>query len=301
MTIRGSGPAARRDLRCRPVLHLHAEDPGGAPDDRPEVLVGVEVEPVDRPEPVAERPADPPGARGCAHDRERTQREAEAPRARPLADHHVEGEVLHRGIEDLLHRPVEAVDLVDEEDVPVVERRQDRREVPCPLDGRAGRIPDIDAEFPRDDRRERGLAEAWRPVEEDVIRRLPALPGGLEQHGEPCLHLALAEILAQAVRSQGALRTLLDVVEKVRGDETRSFRHAAQNSMNMGYSYRCSTLLRAAASRAARVHRRPARRSREPRAGSRAGPPCRSPGRPHPAAAPVSRPVHRPRARASGS
>ena len=46
-----------------------------------------------------------------------------------LADDDVELEVLHRGIEDLLDGPTEAVDLVDEEHVALVELREDRREV----------------------------------------------------------------------------------------------------------------------------------------------------------------------------
>ena len=58
---------------------------------------------------------------------------------RPLADHHVEREVLHGRIEDLLDRVVEAVDLVDEQDVPLVEVGQDRGEVA----GRSTAGPDV--------------------------------------------------------------------------------------------------------------------------------------------------------------
>ena len=56
---------------------------------------------------------------------------------RALADHHVERVVLHRRVEDLLDRPVQAVDLVDEQDVALVEGGEDRGEVPGPLDRRA--------------------------------------------------------------------------------------------------------------------------------------------------------------------
>ena len=132
----------------------------------------VEVEPVRRPEPVAQRRRDPPGARRRADDRERLEAQPQAPRRRALADHHVEREVLHRRVEDLLDRAVEAVDLVDEQDVALLEAGEDRGEVARPLDRRAGRVADVHAELAGDDRRERRLAEAGRAVEEDVVRRL---------------------------------------------------------------------------------------------------------------------------------
>ena len=62
-------------------LDVHAEDPGRAPDDLRELFATVVVEPVDRPEPVAQRRAQPPGARRGADDREGLQGQAQAPRA----------------------------------------------------------------------------------------------------------------------------------------------------------------------------------------------------------------------------
>ena len=50
-----------------------------------------------------------------------------------LADHEIELKVFHRRIEHLLDRPREAVDLVDEQHVAVLEVRQDRGEIACAL------------------------------------------------------------------------------------------------------------------------------------------------------------------------
>ena len=72
------GPAPGRDGDGRLVGDLDPEDPGRAADDRPEVLLSVEVEAVDGPEPVAERPADPAGPRRRPDDRERPQRRGAA-------------------------------------------------------------------------------------------------------------------------------------------------------------------------------------------------------------------------------
>ena len=135
---------SRADVR----VDLDAQDPGRAPDDGRELVLAVEVEAVGHPEAVPERAADPARPRRGADDGERLEAQAQAPRAGPLADHHVEREVLHRRVEDLLHGAVEAVDLVDEQDVPLVEGREDGGEVPGPLDRRAARVADVDARAP---------------------------------------------------------------------------------------------------------------------------------------------------------
>ncbi len=181
----------------------------------------VEVEPVGRPEPVAQRAADPARAGRRADDRERLEAEPERPRGWTLADHHVEGVVLHRRVEDLLDRPVEAVDLVDEQDVALLERGQDRGQVAGPLDGGPRRVLDVDAELAGDDRRQRRLAEPGRPVEEDVVGGLSPAPGRLEQHREVRLDLALADVLVERARSQGALDDEVTVVLEVRREDAR--------------------------------------------------------------------------------
>ena len=122
----------------------------------------VVVEPERQAEAVAQRRRQQPGARRRADQRERRQVERERARRRPLADDDVEPEVLERRIEDLLDRAVEAVDLVDEEDVAGLERRQDRGDVALALERRPGDLADADAELSADDLRERRLAEPGR-------------------------------------------------------------------------------------------------------------------------------------------
>ena len=59
-------------------------------------------------------------------------------RAGAAADHEVEAVVLERGVEDLLDLRVEAVDLVDEEDLAVLERGEEGGEVAGALDDGPG-------------------------------------------------------------------------------------------------------------------------------------------------------------------
>ena len=106
-----------------------------------------------------------------------------------LADDDVQAEVLERRIEDLLDRAVDAVDLVDEEDVLRVEPREDRRHVALPLERRPCDRADPDVELLPDDRRERRLPEARWADEENMVERVSASLGSLEGDLELLLRL----------------------------------------------------------------------------------------------------------------
>ena len=139
----------------------------------------VEVEPEREPEAVAQRRRQQARARRRADQRERRQVERERARGRPLADDDVEPEVLERRIEDLLDGAVQAVDLVDEQHVARLERREDRGDVALALERGAGDLADADAELVAHDLRERGLAEARaarRAGRGRAPRRAPSRP-----------------------------------------------------------------------------------------------------------------------------
>ena len=141
--------------------------------------------------------------------------EPQRPRRRSLADQDVERVVLHRGVEDLLDRPVQPVDLVDEQHVVLVERGEDRRQIAGPLDGRAARVADVDPELAGDDRGQGRLAEAGRPVEQDVVGRLSPPPRRLEEDRQVGLDLALADVFVEAARSERPFDRPVGVVQQV--------------------------------------------------------------------------------------
>ena len=217
----GRAPAAPGDRPDGRVVDADGEDDRRALDDRGELLVRVEIEPVGGAEPVAQRAADPARPRRGADHRERLEAEAERPGRRALADHDVERVVLHRRVEDLLDRAVEPMDLVDEQDVALLERGQDRGQVAGALDGRARRVFDVDAQLARDDRGQGRLAQAGRPVQEDVVGGLSPAPCRLEQDRQVRLDLALADVFVERARPEGALDDEVTVVLEVRREDAR--------------------------------------------------------------------------------
>ena len=129
-------------------------------------------------------------------------------RRRPLADDEVELVVLHGRIEDLLDRRVEAVDLVDEEDVAVLEVGEQRGEIAGLGDDGPGGGAEAHAQLARHDLRQRGLAEARRAREQHVVERVAARLGRLDEHLEVGARLLLADELAQQLRPQRLLRVV---------------------------------------------------------------------------------------------
>src|SRR5581483_6302396 len=220
----GRSTGAARDLLRGRVLDLDAEDASAPPDDRSELSVRVQIEPERQPEAVAQRRREEAGARRRTDERERRQVERQRPRRRPLADDDVEPEVLERRVEDLLDRPVQPVDLVDEEDVARLERGEDRRHVALSLERGASDLPDADAELAPDDLRERRLPEPGRTGEKHVVERFAARLRRVERDSELLLDAPLADEVAERRRSKGALELFLAGVVRDRRDELR---HAA--------------------------------------------------------------------------
>ena len=91
------------------------QNPGAAGDDLGELLHGVELQAQDHAEAVPERRGELSGPGGGAHQGELGQVDADRPCRRPLSDDNIQGKVLHRRIEHLLHAAVEAVDLINKE------------------------------------------------------------------------------------------------------------------------------------------------------------------------------------------
>src|SRR5262249_7781172 len=113
------------------------------------------------------------------------------------------------GIEDLLDRRVEPVDLVDEEHVALFEIREQRREIARLGDHRTRGRAEVDAELARDDLRERGLAESRRTDEQHVVERFLARPRRRDERREVGARLLLADELDELLRPQRGFRRVL--------------------------------------------------------------------------------------------
>ena len=125
--------------------------------------------------------------------------------AGPLPEHDVELEVLHRRVQHLFHRPGQAVDLVDEQHVAVLELGEDGRQVAGPLDRRARRGLQVGAELGGDDAGQGRLAQPRGAGEQQVVGGLAAPPRRLEHDPEVGLQLGLAHELGQAAGPERGL------------------------------------------------------------------------------------------------
>ena len=198
---RGAAGAARQprlDLRRQ----LHRQQRRAAVDDLLQFLLVVQVEPCGDAESRVQRGRHQPGLGSGADQREARQRYLDGAGARPLADDHVDLVILHRGVQQLLDRRPQPVDLVDEEDVVPAQAGEDRHQVRGLLQGGRGRAAKLDAELVGDDRRQRRLAEPRRPGEEDVIERFAAVAGGAHEHAQVLAELLLADEVGQQTRPQ---------------------------------------------------------------------------------------------------
>jgi hypothetical protein len=116
-----------------------------------QVLRRVELQALDDAEAVAQGRGQQAGAGGGAHQGEGRQVELDGARRRALADHDVELVILHGRVEDLLHHRAEAVDLVDEEDIPRLQVGEQGGQVAGLLQHRARGLAQADGHLVGDD------------------------------------------------------------------------------------------------------------------------------------------------------
>src|SRR5215203_1975312 len=135
----GRTTAAARELHGAAFRDRDAEYLRVADHDLLEVLGPVVLEPLRDPEAVEQglRKQALPGGR--TDQREARQVHPDRACRGPLSEHDVHREVLHRGVEDLFDLPVQTMDLVDKQEVALLQRGQDRRHVPGPLQSRPAR------------------------------------------------------------------------------------------------------------------------------------------------------------------
>src|ERR1700687_4222695 len=117
------------------------------------------------------------------------------------------------------------MDFVDEQHVALFEIGEKCGEIAGLGDHGPGSGAKADAEFARDDLRQRGLAEAGGTDEQHVVERLAPLARGLDEDREVGARLRLANELGQQLRTQ---RSIADIVAAALGrDDAGGRGHAA--------------------------------------------------------------------------
>ena len=188
---RAAGALGQRARAGR--LEFDLERGGGSDDDLFELVGAVEIKALDHAEAVAQRRRDHRVARRRADQREGLDRELDAARGGSAADHHEELEILHRRIKHFFGRARHAVNLVDEEHVVRLHRREDGGYVTGALDRRAAGWSKVDAELAGDDAGERSLAQSRRTVKQQVVERLVASAGGVDRDANRLMDGGLAD------------------------------------------------------------------------------------------------------------
>ena len=97
---------------------------------------------------------------------------------------------------------MQAVDLVDEEDVPLLQIGQDAREIAGALDLRTTGGMEFRAHRGGDDVGQRRLAESRRTAEQHMVERVAALLRGLDHQHEPLLDALLTGEFTEVRRTQ---------------------------------------------------------------------------------------------------
>ena len=113
----GRAAGAPGDLHSAAGLDGNVQNTGAARDDLPQLLGGIQLQPERDAEAVAQRRGQRTGPGGRADEGKFGQVQADGVGGRAFADDNVDGVVLHGGVQYLLHRPVQAVYLIHEQDV----------------------------------------------------------------------------------------------------------------------------------------------------------------------------------------
>ena len=204
------------------VAERHAQNARSAPHDLFQFLDGVEIQPYGNAETVAQRIGQQTEPRRRRNQREFGKIDLDRARRRPFADDQVELVVLHRRIEDLLHRRVQPVDLVDEQHVAVFEVGEQGGKIAGLGDDRPGGGAEIDAKLSRHDLRERGLAKTRRTDEQHVIERLATTFRGFDEHLEIGPRRGLSDEFVERLRAKRHFRVF---AARFRGDKARGEAH----------------------------------------------------------------------------
>ena len=198
----GGTARAGGDLQGAVLGDGDLQDGGTALDDLGELLGGVQLQLEEHPEAVAERGGQLTRAGGGTDEGELGQINADGAGGGTLTDDDVQGEILHGGVEDLLHHAGQTVDLVNEEHVTGVEVGQKSRQISLLLDGGTRGHPQIHPHLGGDDPRQGGLTQAGRAVKENVVKRITALFCGFDIHLKVFLYFFLTYVFVKRLGAQ---------------------------------------------------------------------------------------------------
>ena len=195
-------PGTSRQLHGAQRVNLHAQHVRGTLHDGLQLLVRIEFQMMHHAEAIPQRRGQQ--SRPCrrANQRKMRQIQPDGPGRSALANHNIDGEILHGRVQHLLHLPVQPVNLVHEKHVALGQIIENRRDLARLLDGRSGGHLHVDAHLIGDNAGQGRLAQSRRAVKQHVIQGFSPGLGRLDIDFQIFLGLFLADIFIQRLRPQ---------------------------------------------------------------------------------------------------
>ena len=133
------------------------------------------------------------------------QVDADGTGAGALPHDDIQGEILHGGVEDFLHIPVQPMDFINEKHIMVLQGGQNGCQLSRPSDGRAAGHFELASQLIGNDFRHGGLSQPRRAVEKHMVQRF--LPGfrRCNIYLQVFLKRFLAYVIIQPLGAQGIL------------------------------------------------------------------------------------------------
>ena len=105
------------------------------------------------------------------------------------------------------------MDFIDEQHVAAGQVGQQAGQIARALDGRSAGHADVLSHFAGDNARERRFTQTRRAVEQNVIERIPPLPGGLNVDVQAVLHRLLSHVFTQGFGAETAFLIIFFLAE----------------------------------------------------------------------------------------
>ena len=179
-----SAPGTAGDFQRAFPVAVDFENFRRAQHDDAQFLRGVKLQPEADAEAIPQGRGEHARPGGGADEGEFGQIQPDRAGRGALADHDVQGVILHGGIEHFLHGMAQPVDFVDKQHVACGQIGENGGQIPRALNGGAAGDSNIVAHFRGDNARQGGFAQAGRAVEQNMIQRLLPGQGGLHVNAE---------------------------------------------------------------------------------------------------------------------
>ncbi len=192
-----------------------AQQPGRAPDDLLQGIRRVVLQPGFNAEAGQQRGRQQAGTGGGAYQGKRQQVQLDGPRAGPGVNHDIDPEVLHGGIQVLLHDGAEPVDFINKQYIPLFQVGQQPGKVPRLFDHRPRSFLDIHTQLIGHDAGQRGFSQTRGAMEQHMIQCLPAQLGRFYEYLQIGDDLVLPGEINDLLRAYIIFELLLSGAEPV--------------------------------------------------------------------------------------